>query len=125
MPHALGGSGRCVAVDRRGRRSRQEEWKSGQAWPHCGHAGCVQVHDSDYVSVYDYVQVHVQVHVHRDVTNREPLPRHPLRSLCAAESRERSHQIGSGLAGAAVQTSDVAASNARAATPRPDVTGAG
>ena len=25
--------------------------------------GSVQVHDSDYVSVYDYVQVHVQVHV--------------------------------------------------------------
>ena len=24
----------------------------------------VQVHDSDYVSVYDYVQVQVQVHVH-------------------------------------------------------------
>ena len=25
--------------------------------------GCVQAHDSDYVSVYDHVQVHVQVQV--------------------------------------------------------------
>ena len=69
MPQALGGSCRCVAVDRHGRRSRQDEWKSGQAWPRCvPRAGCVQVHDSDYVSVYDYVQVqvHVQVHVHSE-----------------------------------------------------------
>src|SRR5437868_6528624 len=33
-----------------------------------------------------------------------PLPRHPLRSLCAAEARERSHQMGSGQEGAAVET---------------------
>jgi len=33
-------------------------------------AGCVHVHDSDYVSVYDQVQVQVQVQVHGDVTNR-------------------------------------------------------
>jgi hypothetical protein len=36
------------------------------AWPRWPRAGCVQVHDSDYVSVYDQVQVHVydQDHVH-------------------------------------------------------------
>ena len=51
---------RCVAVDRRG---REVEIRSGVA-PLCPTRGCVQVHDSSYVSVYDDVQVHVHVHVH-------------------------------------------------------------
>ena len=71
MPRALGSSCRCVAVD-----DAEEKLKSGQAAPLCPTRGCVQVHDSDYVSVYDDVQVHVQVqvhvHVHGDVINRGP-----------------------------------------------------
>ena len=39
-------------------------------WPR---AGCVQVHDSDYVSVYDYVQVHVRVHVQVHVHVHVPI----------------------------------------------------
>jgi hypothetical protein len=37
--------------------------------------GCVQAHDSDYVSVQDYVHVHVQVHVHVHVVAHQVIVR--------------------------------------------------